>query len=274
MKTWLITGASSGLGRAIAEEALRGGERVVATARRPADVEDLRGRYPETALAMALDVTDQGSVNGAVEQAIAWAGAIDVLVNNAGYGVHGAIEEVSDEEVRHLYDVNVFGLLTITRAVLPIMRRQRSGHVINISSVGGLVAGEGSGTYCSTKFAVEGISEALRAEVAPLGIRVTAIEPGPFRTDFNGRSIKIAATSIPDYAETAGRRSAALRAASGRQPGDPDKAARIICEIAASPEPPLHLLLGNPAVDRARPKLQGLLAEIDRWETISRSADG
>jgi NAD(P)-dependent dehydrogenase (short-subunit alcohol dehydrogenase family) len=274
MRTWLVTGASSGFGRTISEEALRRGERVVATARKPQDVEDFRSRYPETALPLRLDVTDQASIEQAVEQAQAWGGTIDVLINNAGYGVHGAIEEVSDEETRQIYDVNVFGLLRVTRAVLPVMRRQDSGQVVNLSSMGGLMAGEGSGIYASTKFAVEGISEALHAEVAPLGIRVIVIEPGPFRTDFNSRSIQIAQTTLADYADTAGQRSAALRASSGKQPGDPDKAARIVCDLVAMDEPPFRLLLGNPAVDRVRPKLSAVLEEIAKWEELSRSADG
>jgi NAD(P)-dependent dehydrogenase (short-subunit alcohol dehydrogenase family) len=223
---------------------------------------------------LRLDVTDQASIDQAVEQVQAWAGAIDVLINNAGYGVHGAIEEVSDEETRQIYDVNVFGLLRVTRAVLPVMRRQDSGQVVNLSSMGGLMAGEGSGIYASTKFAVEGISEALHAEVAPLGIRVIVIEPGPFRTDFNSRSIQIAQTTLADYADTAGQRSAALRASSGKQPGDPDKAARIVCDLVAMDEPPFRLLLGNPAVDRVRPKLSAVLEEIAKWEGLSRSADG
>jgi NAD(P)-dependent dehydrogenase (short-subunit alcohol dehydrogenase family) len=274
MRTWLITGASSGFGRAIANEALRRGERVVATARRPPDIDDFRLRHPETALPLRLDVTDPANVAEAVAQAAAWAGTLDVLVNNAGYGVHGAIEEVADDEARAVLDVNLFGLLRVTRAVLPVMRRQGSGHIVNIGSMGGLVAGAGSGVYAATKFALEGLSEALRDEVAPLGIAVTVVEPGPFRTDFNGRSIQVAATSLPAYAETAGRRSAALRANSGKQPGDPDKAARIICDLVAAPEPPFHLLLGNAAVDRVRPKLEALLAEIARSEALSRSADG
>ena len=274
MQTWLVTGASSGFGRTISEEALRRGERVAVTARNPEDVADFRERYPETALPVRLDVTDGASIAQAVERTSAWAGTLDVVVNNAGYGVHGAIEEVSDEETRQIFDVNVFGLLRVTRAVLPLMRQQGRGHVVNLSSMGGLVAGAGSGVYAATKFAVEGISEALRAEVAPLGIRVTVSEPGPFRTDFNGRSIQVARASLPAYADTAGRRSAALRSSSGKQPGNPDKAARILCDIVASAEPPFHLLLGNAAVDRVRPKLTALMEEIARWEEVSRSADG
>ncbi len=273
MRTWLVTGASRGFGRTISDEALRRGDRVVAAARTLDHLDDLVAANPERVLPVAMDVTDDAAVRTAVDKAAGWTGTIDVLVNNAGYGIHGAVEEVDADETAKIFDVNVFGLLRVTRAILPIMRKQRSGHIVNISSLAGLVGGAGSGIYASTKFAVEGLSEAMMHEVRPLGIRVTLIEPGPFRTDFNGSSIQIARAKIADYDATAGERGIALRAASGKQPGDPKRVAEIICDVVESSEPPLHLPLGNPAVERVGKKLAALNKELNKWEPVSRSAD-
>ncbi len=269
MKTWFITGAAAGLGMAIAAEALGRGDRVVVTARDPEKARPLLDRYPDRALPLVLDVTDAAAVGDVVAKAVDWAGGIDVLLNNAGRGMHGAIEEGSDEEVRALFDLNVFSLLNVTRAVLPIMRRQRSGHILNVGSVAGLTADAGTGFYSATKFALEGISEALNAEVSPLGIRVTVLEPGPFRTDFNGRSLQFAEQHIADYDATAGKRTTNLRAGSGKQPGDPAKVARLVCDIVAVEKPPLHLCVGAGAIERARMKIGHLVAEIGEWEERS-----
>src|SRR5580692_3975655 len=203
-RVWFITGASTGFGRLLAQEVLKSGGKVVVTARKLDKVADLEAQYPQTAKAIALDVTNAGQVDSVVAQAIEKFGRVDVLVNNAGYGVAGAIEEVSEDEFMPMFETNVFGLLKVTKAFLPHLRKQRSGHILNISSIGGLIGGQGIGMYNATKFAVEGLSEALAAELAPLGIRVTVIEPGPFRTDFLGRSGVIAETRISDYDNTAG----------------------------------------------------------------------
>lgn len=271
MKTWLITGASSGLGMWLAREAISRNDRVIVSARRLADAERVAGANPEVAFPVRIDVEDEDSIRGGVESALQWAGDVDILVNNAGRGFHGAVEEVSDAESRALFDTNFFGLLNVTRAVLPHMRRRRSGHVINIGSVSGLAGDAGTGHYSASKFALEGLSEAMKAELAPLGIHVTIVEPGPFRTEFNGRSARGAASSIADYDETARQRVAALRSGSGRQPGDPAKAAGLICDVAGMEKPPLHLVVGAVAVERARSKLARLEAEIAAWEERGRA---
>ena len=273
MKTWMVTGASSGFGKTITAEALRRGDRVAATVRDTATLDALAQAHPQTLLPVLMEVTDPESVETVVSRTRDWAGGIDVLVNNAGYGLHGAIEEVSHEEMLHQYDVNVFGLMRVTRAVLPIMRARGHGHVVNISSIGGLLSNPGSGVYCSTKHAVEGLTEALRQELEPLGITALLVEPGPFRTDFGGRSIKISAQAIAGYEETAGARAASLRGNSGKQPGDPERAAGIICDLVEMDDPPFRLLLGNAAVDRAKQKLHAMVENIERWEKLSRSAD-
>nr|MDJ0723391.1 SDR family NAD(P)-dependent oxidoreductase [Desulfobacterales bacterium] len=206
-------------------------------------------------------------------EAIRLFGHIDVLVNNAGFGMVGAIEEVSDDDTRRVYDTNVLGLLSVIRAVLPHMRRRRSGHIINISSIGGLASNPGSGIYCSTKFAVEGITESLAEEVKPLGIKVTAIAPGPFRTEFVGAGLP-SAGPIDDYAGTAvGRWRERISTMRGKQPGDPQKAAEALLKVVEFDRPPLHLVLGNSAVDRIREKIASLNAELEAWEAVSRSVD-
>jgi NAD(P)-dependent dehydrogenase (short-subunit alcohol dehydrogenase family) len=272
-RVWFITGASTGFGRLLAEEVLKAGGKVVATARNLDKVADLEEQYPQTAKALALDVTDAAQVDSAVTQAFAQFGEIDVLVNNAGYGVAGAIEEVSEAEFMPMFETNVFGLLRVTRAFLPHLRKQRSGHILNLSSIAGLVPNPGIGLYSATKFAVEGISEALAAELAPLGIHVTVIEPGPFRTDFLGRSGVIAATRIADYDTTAGNMRKYFSEQAGKQPGDPLRAVHAMIAVVESPNPPLRLLLGASALKRVRAKLDSWQKEIAEWEPVTINAD-
>lgn len=272
-RTWFITGASTGFGRLLAEEVLKAGGKVIATARDRDKVADLEAKYSQTAKALALDVTDAGQVDSAVTQAFAQFGRVDVLVNNAGYGVAGAIEEVSDAEFMPMFETNVFGLLRVTRTFLPHLRKQRSGHILNLSSIGGLVAGPGIGFYNATKFAVEGISEALAAELAPLGIRVTIIEPGPFRTDFLGRSGVLAKTNIADYDGTAGNMRKYFAENDGKQKGDPVRAVQAMMQVVESSDPPLRLLLGASALQRLRAKLDNWREEISAWEQVTIGAD-
>ncbi|GGA66993.1 short-chain dehydrogenase/reductase [Edaphobacter acidisoli] len=272
-RVWFITGCSTGFGRVLAEEVLKAGGKVVATARRPEQIADFAKRYPETALALRLDVTRPEDVESAVAGAIERFGRIDVLVNNAGYGVGGAIEEVSEAEFMPMFETNVFGLIRVTRAVLPYLRRQRSGHILNLSSIGGLTANPGFGYYHTTKFAVEGFSEALALELAPLGVRVTLIEPGPFRTDFLGRSGVVAERQIPDYDKTAGNARRYFEEQDGKQPGDPVRAALAMIEVVESANPPLHLLLGAVALKRLRAKLDLMRQETDAWEATTVGAD-
>jgi NAD(P)-dependent dehydrogenase (short-subunit alcohol dehydrogenase family) len=272
-RVWFITGASTGFGRMLAEEVLKTGGQVVATARNIDKVADLEAKYPKAAKALALDVTDAGQVDSVVTQAFAQFGQVDVLVNNAGYGVAGAIEEVSEDEFMPMFETNVFGLLKVTRAFLPHLRKQRSGHILNISSIGGLIGGQGIGMYNATKFAVEGLSEALAAELAPLGIHVTVIEPGPFRTDFLGRSGVIAKTRIKDYDNTAGNMRKYFSENDGKQKGDPLRAVQAMIQVVESPSPPLHLLLGGSALQRMRAKLDVWQQEISAWETVTAGAD-
>jgi NADP-dependent 3-hydroxy acid dehydrogenase YdfG len=272
-RTWFITGASTGFGRLLAEEVLKNGGKVVATARKLDKVADLETKYPQTAKALTLDITDPGQVDSAVTQAFAQFGQVDVLVNNAGYGVAGAIEEVSEAEFMPMFETNIFGLLRVTRAFLPHLRKQRSGHILNLSSIGGVVAGPGIGFYNATKFAVEGISEALAAELAPLGIRVTIIEPGPFRTDFLGRSGVVTKTRIADYDNTAGNMRKYFAENSGKQKGDPLRAVQAMMQVVESPNPPLRLLLGESALQRLRAKLGNWEKEIAAWEKVTVGAD-
>jgi NAD(P)-dependent dehydrogenase (short-subunit alcohol dehydrogenase family) len=272
-KAWFITGASTGFGRLLAEEVLKAGGKVIATARNLDSVAALEEQYPQTAKALALDVTNAGQVESVVTEAIAKFGRVDVLVNNAGYGVAGAIEEVSEAEFMPMFETNVFGLLRVTRAFLPHLRKQRSGHILNLSSIGGLVASPGMGFYNATKFAVEGMSEALAAELSPLGIRVTIIEPGPFRTDFLGRSGVVAKTSIADYDATAGNMRRYFAENDGKQKGDPLRAVHAMMEIVESPNPPLRLLLGASALQRLRAKLNNWEKEVVSWEQVTVGAD-
>lgn len=270
---WFITGCSGGLGRALAEAVLGQGMRAVVTARDPARVAGLAEAHGDRALALPLDVTDHDQVVDAVQRAEAAFGRIDVLVNNAGYGYLAAIEEGEDEEIRKLFDTNVFGLADVTRAVLPGMRARRSGHVVTVSSLGGLAAFGATGYYHATKFAVEGLSESLAAEVAPLGIKVTIVEPAAFRTGWSGPSMRQSAIRIDDYAETAGARREATLATYGRQPDDPARAAEAILAAVAAGEPPLRLLLGRAAYDIATARLGTLRTTFDTWRETTLAAD-
>ncbi|MBD2774279.1 oxidoreductase [Iningainema tapete] len=268
-KVWLITGSSTGFGRSLTEAVLKSGDRVIATARKPEQLNDLVNQYPETAKAIRLDVTNSQEVHDAVNAAIETFGQIDVLVNNAGFGSVGAIEEVSDDDIQREFATNVFGALSMMRAVLPSMRQRRSGHILNISSVGGQVSYAGSGIYCATKFALEGLSEALSKEVAELGIKVTIIEPGAFRTDFNGRSLASPEHLIDDYASTSGKFLKWLEENDGKQPGDPDKAAEAMIQAVYSDNPPLRLALGADAVGEIEQKLESVKKELDAWRLLS-----
>ncbi|MBA8832015.1 SDR family NAD(P)-dependent oxidoreductase [Rhizobium leguminosarum bv. viciae] len=270
---WFITGASSGLGRALAEAVLARGWRAAMTARRPETLADLTAEHGDRALALALDVTDSNSIAGAVHDAETHFGVIDVLVNNAGYGYLSAIEEGDDAEIRAQFETNVFGLIAVTKQVLPGMRSRRQGHIFNVSSLGGLVAFAATGYYHATKFAVEGLSESLSHEVKSLGIDVTILEPGAFRTDWAGRSMVESSTIIDDYAETSGKRRQVTRSVSGNQPGDPVRAATAIISAFEADEPPLRLLLGAPALKIARERLDALSANFEAWAETTLSAD-
>lgn len=272
-RVWFITGCSSGFGRALAERVLAHGDRVVVTARKLAQVEDLAYHHPQAVLALTLDVTDVAQVAAAVSHAERHFGAIDVLVNNAGYGYLAAIEEGEDDEVRAMFETNFFGLVELIKHTLPGMRARKRGHIVNISSVGGLIGNPASGYYNATKFAVEGLSEALAKEVAPLGIRVTLIEPGPFRTDWSGRSLKVPQRFMPEYADTAGARRAEIQGRFGKQPGDPVRAADAIISVVDSAAPPLNLVLGENGFVRVRDKVTQFLASLDEWKALSLGAD-
>ena len=271
MSTWLITGCSTGLGRAIAEAVLAHGHNAVVTARNAATVEDIAAAHPDTALALPLDVTDREQITTAVQQARTRFGRIDVLVNNAGYGYRSAVEEADDDDIRRLFDTNVFGAVDMIKAVLPGMRANRSGSILNISSIGARITPPGSGYYSATKAALEGLSGSLHKELRPLGINVTVVEPGAFRTDFAGRSLTQSATPIGDYAETAGKRRKESDTMHGTQPGDPAKAAEAIVAVAESPEPPALLVLGQDAFDAFGWVAQAERADLDRWRDLSLS---
>ena len=270
---WLITGCSTGFGRELARLVLERGWRAIVTARDVGKVDDLVAGFADQALALPLDVTDARQVQSVVAESTRKFGRIDVLVNNAGYGYLAAIEEGDDQEVRALFETNVFGLIDMTKAVLPIMRRQKNGLIINVSSIGGLTSFASTGYYHGTKYAVEGISESLATEVKPLGIDVLIVEPGPFRTNWAGPSIKQSATQIDDYAATAGERRKQTAARSGNQAGDPVRGAQAIIEAALSPKPPLRLLLGKMALELARKKLDTLRSDFDTWESTTVGAD-
>jgi len=270
---WFITGCSTGFGRELAKELLENDYRVVVTARETSKIQDLVEINKENALALALDVTDQAQVRDAVEKAEKHFGVIDVLVNNAGIGYFGAIEESDETEVRAMFEANFWGLAAMTRAVLPGMRTRRSGFIVNISSIGGSVAFPAVGYYNATKFAVNGFSEALQKEVAPLGIKVVIVQPSGFRTDWAGRSANEAAEKIKDYAETAGVNQETIRGYSGKQPGDPVRAAKAIIAAVEAENPPLHLLLGKAALKNARVKLDELKTDYDAWAETADGAD-
>jgi NAD(P)-dependent dehydrogenase (short-subunit alcohol dehydrogenase family) len=273
MSVWFVTGASRGLGAAITREALARGHQVAATAR---DVDAVRRAFPDApdALALAVDVTDQQQIDAAVEATVERFGRIAVLVNNAGRGQVGAVEEVSDAAARALFDLNVFGVLNVIRAAVPTLRAQRSGHVINIGSVGGFATAPGVGLYGATKFALEGLSEALRGELAPLGISVTIVEPGGFRTDFlDGTSLQIEPNVIADYAANAGTTRETIVTYNHVQRGDPDRAAAAIVDLTEVAEPPLRLQLGADSIERIEAKLELVRRELDRWRNVALSTD-
>ncbi|MFJ8792143.1 oxidoreductase [Streptomyces sp. NPDC102462] len=272
MSVWFVTGASRGLGAEITREALDRGHSVIATARNVSAVLRAHPEQPDGLLAVEADVTEPAQLTAAVEAGLAKFGRIDIVVNNAGYGLVGAVEEVSDKAARDLFDVNVFGVLNTLRATLPTLRAQRSGHVVNIGSVGGFATAPAVGLYGASKFALEGISEALHGELAPLGVRVTIVEPGGFRTDFlNGSSIRVEPASIVDYGAGAGPVREALAGNDGRQPGDPAKAAKAVVDVTEVAEPPLRLQLGADAVERVEAKLDLVRRELDTWRHVALS---
>ena len=272
-KVWFITGCSTGFGRALATKLLESGYRVAVTARDAEKVADLVAINPDNALAITLDVTDKKQIADAVSKAEEYFGRIDVLVNNAGFGYFGAIEESDEAEVRSMFEANFWGLAEMTRAALPKMRERRSGTIVNISSIGGFVSFPGLGYYHATKYAVNGFSEALKKEVEPLGIKVVLVQPSGFRTDWAGRSANDAPNTIADYAETAGTNQANIRGYSGNQPGDPVRAAKAIVQAVESDEPPFYFLLGRAALKNARLKFDALKADFDKWADVTEGAD-
>ncbi|MEO6588981.1 MAG: oxidoreductase [Pyrinomonadaceae bacterium] len=272
-KVWFITGCSTGFGRELAKYLLESDYKVAVTARNTEQIQDLVEINKDNAIAIALDVNDKTQVADAVSKAEAHFGKIDVLVNNAGFGYFGAVEESDEAEIRAMFETNFWGLAEMTRTVLPKMREQKSGAIVNISSIGGLVGFPGVGYYNATKFAVNGFSEALQKELKPLGIDVIIVEPSGFRTDWAGRSANDATNKIPDYAETAGANQTAIRNYSGNQPGDPVRAAKAIVEAVEAENPPKHLLLGKAALKSARLKIEGLKTEFDAWAETSEGAD-
>jgi NAD(P)-dependent dehydrogenase (short-subunit alcohol dehydrogenase family) len=272
-RVWFITGTSQGFGHELVRAALEIGDSVIATSRTPEKVAADFAGETDRLLAVSLDLRNPAQIAKTVQSAINRFGHIDVLVNNAGHGLLGAVEEASDGEIANVYETNVFGLLRVTRAVLPYFRKQHSGHIVNISSIGGLVGMAGWGIYNSTKFAIEGLSEALAEEVAPLGIQVTIVEPGPFRTDFLGSSLTETSKVIPDYDKTAGRTRATANERNGKQPGDPALAADAIVQAVISEKPPLHLLLGDMAYELAIKKLDDLQSEFNTWQEVTLSSD-
>ncbi|CUX58193.1 oxidoreductase [Agrobacterium genomosp. 13] len=274
MKVWFITGASRGFGALITKEALAAGDAVVATARNPKTITEQIGEHPNL-LAVALDVTSEAQANEAAAAAIQRFGKIDVLANNAGYGLLGAVEEATNDEVEAIYATNVFGLLKVTRAILPHMRRQRSGHILNFSSIGGYFGFPGWGVYGSTKFAVEGLSESLAAEVAPFGIKVTIVEPGFFRTDFlNDNSLTVSPATIADYVGTpAGDMREFAAAANHGQPGDPAKFAKGVITLANASNPPLRMQFGSDTVAKIEEKNASVANELSQWRDLALSTD-
>ena len=273
MKTWLITGCSTGLGKSLAKAVLEHGDNVVVTARNLTSVQDLVSAHSETAVAAALDVTDRIQVAEAVQLAEERFGGIDVLVNNAGYGYRSAVEEADEADVQALFATNFFGTVAMIKAVLPKMRSRRDGTIVNLSSIAGRQAAPGSGYYAATKFAVAGMSDALRLELAPLGIRVMVVEPGAFRTDFAGRSLMQSKIPIDDYAQTAGRRRKENDTMHGTQPGDPERAAQVLINLIDGPELPARLLLGSDAVAFVSSVVESQRQQIEDWRSVSVSTD-
>lgn len=273
MPVWFITGCSRGIGRALAERVLARGHRLIATARQPDTLTDLAGAYPDRCRVLALDVADASQVTTVVEQAAEAFGRLDVVVNNAGYGLIGALEETDDEQIARIFEANFFGALRVIRAALPIMRAQRRGHFVNLSAAAAIANYPGFSIYGATKWALEGASESLAAEVRLLGLKVTIVQPGPFRTDFGSRSLERAGGQISDYEPSSGKFRRLLETMAGRQPGDPAKAADAIIATVASENPPLRLVLGKYAVDKARRKLVTAARELDAVSDAGRAAD-
>ena len=271
IKTFLITGVSSGLGRAFAEAALAAGHTVIGTVRQSEAAAAFAALSPDRAHPLLLDVTDFDAIAAAIATVQAEVGPIDVLVNNAGYGHEGVLEESSLDDMRRQFDANVFGAVAMIKAVLPGMRTRRSGHIVNVTSMGGFITMPGITFYCGSKFALEGISEALGKEVKHLGIRVSALAPGQFRTDWAGRSMDRAPRSIPDYDAVMNPIRAARQAKSGNQPGDPAKAAQALLALVAADEAPVRLYLGDDALQVVEDKIASMKREIAAWEAVSRS---
>ena len=271
-KIWFITGISSGLGKALAEAVMQHGDMVIGTFRQPQQVADFNAANAGRGLALELDVTQPDQINRAVRQVTDQFGRVDVLVNNAGYGFAGAVEETSDAEIRAVFEANFFGAVALTQAFLPLFRQQKNGHIIQISSHSGFKGFAGFGIYGASKFALEGLSEALAAEVAPLGIRLTIVEPGPFRTNFAGAGFVQAATQLADYGPTAGAFRQRMEQVNGRQEGDPAKAAAAIIQITQLENPPLRLPLGKIAVTTLSAKLQSVQADLDNWRNVAEGA--
>lgn len=272
-KVWFITGASAGFGRLLCEEALNIGDLVVATSRKPDSLRDLSEKYPDSIITPFLDVTDSSKCELSVTMALDRFGRIDVLVNNAGFGVYGSIEEVPIQDVRDQFEVNFFGVLNVLKAALPAMRSRRSGTILNVSSIAGWMSFPGSGIYGSSKFALEGMTESLHAELEPVGIRTILVEPGGFETNFYGHNYRRISNEIEDYAETAGKTLEYFDSYPGTQKGDPLKAVLRMIEIVDHPNPPLRLLLGTDAYERATLNLESVREEFKAWEQVSRSTD-
>ncbi len=271
-RVWLITGCSTGIGRAIARVALEAGERVAVTARRPETVSELVAAHPDRALALALDVTDAAQVHASVARTESEFGRIDVLVNNAGYGYVSSVEEGVDEDVRRMFDTNFFGSLAMIKAVLPGMRARRSGYIVNVSSITGLVSNAGNVYYSASKFALESLSEGLAKELSPLGLRVSVIEPGRFRSDWSSRSMQESEATIEDYAETLGARREQIRSPAQDGAGDPRRIGEAILMLSRLASPPLRLLLGADALAATRAKLADFQASLDEWESVTLGA--
>jgi NAD(P)-dependent dehydrogenase (short-subunit alcohol dehydrogenase family) len=269
---WFITGSSRGLGRSLTAALLKKGELVAATARKPEQLDDLVAQYPDQIYPIKLDVSDEAAVNNAVKDAVARFGKIDVAVNNAGFGITGAAEAYTHEQISSQINTNLYGPIYVTRAVLPYMRKQRSGHILQISSLGGRMGTPGLSIYQATKFALAGFSESVSKEIAPLGIKLTIIEPGGFRTDWAGDSMSFA-KDIPDYEQTVGVRVKRFKDPAQQMTGDPDKAAQVMIDVVAHPEPPLHLILGSDAAGILKQIEAGRQAEFEKWLPVSLSTD-
>ena len=273
-KTFFITGVSSGFGLALSREALSAGHRVIGTVRSEEARRDFEALGEEYAHAVLLDVTDMDAIPGAVADAESRFGPVDVLVNNAGYGHEGIFEESPLDEMRHQFEVNVFGAVAVTQAFVPRFRQRRRGHIVNITSMGGFITMPGIAYYCGSKFALEGISEVLGKELQPFGVHVTAVAPGSFRTDWAGRSMRRSPRGIADYDALFDPIRQARQERSGKQLGDPTKAAKAILTLVDLPDPPAHLLLGSDAISLVRDKLTAMAVDINKWESLTRSTDG